>query len=337
MIVGPGGSSENPDPYRRPGSIRRTVTVDGERPEGFAGPVSIRGLGRDLLTDSNGVARELGAVSLAVSVGPGPGYTILDITADPPVRGLDQLVGSSAHVGLRRRLGELDVPRGSSLALRILQDLPAVTTLSRLASIHQGETPYLVQSGLSGLGEARIDICAGWAADSTMNRMISSGLSPVHDHDDAPAPPIGADDAHAWHQAPALEPGRFRRRRRLDVGPAAGADLAVDPDLVEIDSMFRDTFVGSDGAERVEHEYRLSALVDRQSGTILASEAVPINLPAPECPHARGSASLVVGQAVSDLSAARRDLVGPSTCTHLTQALLADGDAADLLAALSRA
>ncbi|MBV9661248.1 MAG: hypothetical protein JO337_08840, partial [Acidimicrobiales bacterium] len=41
-------------PDRRPGSIRRTMTVDGSRPDGPRGDVVITGRGRDLWTAADG-------------------------------------------------------------------------------------------------------------------------------------------------------------------------------------------------------------------------------------------------------------------------------------------
>jgi hypothetical protein len=86
--------------------------------------------------------------------------------------------------------------------------------------------------------------------------------------------------------------------------------------------MFRDTHVGTDGVERVLHEYTLAASVDRPTLEILECRAQPQALPWPECPDAAASARRLEGARIPDLHAlAQRELHGVSTCTHLNDLL----------------
>jgi Protein of unknown function (DUF2889) len=336
VIVGSGQTADNSDPDRARRSIRRTLTVDGHRPEGFAGPIVITTRGRDLVTDAHGAPLEAGAASLGLTIAPEPAYTILAITSEPALPGLAPLIGSSARHGLRRRL--LGIQPGSeddSIVLRLLQDVPAVTTLSRLALIHDGRIAFPAQAATSNSGR-QTDICAGWAAGSSMNRLVDAGRNPVGDHEDVAVDEPAGADPDGRHAAPPLARGHFRRRRRLDLIPAVRhqAGASTFGGTIEVDAMFRDTFVGEDGVERIEHEYRLRASVDVATGIVTDSSATPVVLPAIECPLARESASTLVGRNLGELALLRKDLVGTSTCTHLTEALHGYADIPDLIAML---
>jgi hypothetical protein len=329
MIVGSTSVRDRKEPERRPNSVRRTLTVDASRPAGFAGPVEVHAVGQDHFYDGHR-SQELGSVALDVVVGPEPGHLITSVVSSPEVPALDALVGSSGRQGLRRGLSGLEVAPGSgTLALRLLDDLPAVTTLSRLTIIHEGDVPYGQLTGLPLQAEGRVGVCAGWAAGSSMNALVEAGLSPVHDHDDVVAP-----DMPGEYPSPPPRPGRFRRFRQLDVARAGLPGPGDGPELVEVRSMFRDTYVDAEGIERVEHEYRLSARVDVRTGVIVESAADPLVLPALECPRAAASAGWLTGSNVADSAPTRRMLVGPSTCTHLTQALLAYSDVPELVRGL---
>jgi hypothetical protein len=67
-------------------------------------------------------------------------------------------------------------------------------------------------------------------------------------------------------------------------------------------------------------------------GTIIAIEATPHILPAPECPAAAMSAQRLVGLPLARLRAhVATTFFGTSTCTHLNDALRALGDLEKLL------
>jgi hypothetical protein len=296
----------------------------------------VSGRARDLVTAADGRCLEVAALTLDLEISPEPAYIITSIAASPDVADLASLVGTSARHGLRWRVTELDLgPGDRTLLLRVLQDVPAVASLSRLALLHgPGDDGQSYRPQGPGLGD-RVDICAGWAAGSSMNLLVEDGHSSVRDHRDVPAPAAPADDVLASHPAAELQVGDFRRRRRLDVAPVVRPERAPDDDLVELDAMFRDSFVGWDGVERVEHEYRLRATLHRPTNTFTRSVAVPIVLPATECPLARDSASRLIGRPVTELSSIRKVLTGPTTCTHLTEALHGYADVPSLLALLS--
>src|ERR1700712_5032174 len=79
-------------PPRRPGSVRRTSTVDNLRPDGVLGPLLLRGYARDLVTD--GVSATVAQTcSVAAEVDFTSGRTLTRIDADPGEPRLAALVG----------------------------------------------------------------------------------------------------------------------------------------------------------------------------------------------------------------------------------------------------
>lgn len=104
---------------------------------------------------------------------------------------------------------------------------------------------------------------------------------------------------------------------------------------VDIDAMFRDTYVRGDGVETIIHEYTLLARVERTTGLVLESEATPRVLPWQECPGAVGSAGRITGMTLAELHfRVRQELSGTSTCTHLNDLLRSIADAEALIALL---
>jgi Protein of unknown function (DUF2889) len=100
--------------------------------------------------------------------------------------------------------------------------------------------------------------------------------------------------------------------------------------------MLRDTHVRADGVPTMVHEYTLPATVDRDTGRILESRAIPRVLPWQECPAAAQSAARITGKALPELnSRVRRELHGTGTCTRLNDLLGSIADAQPLIDRLS--
>ena len=105
--------------------------------------------------------------------------------------------------------------------------------------------------------------------------------------------------------------------------PAAGelADRVAEITYL-LSDVAADVASYADGLETVVHEYGLRAAVDRRTKCLLRIDGKPGPLPYVECPGAAASAQRLVGRPLEGL----RDHVsatftGPSTCTHLNDAL----------------
>jgi hypothetical protein len=284
-------------PERRPGSIRRTSSVDM--------------IGRDDGTlELRGAAADPGGqAECRAIVGAGRELSSLDLR--PTVAGVDALLGRAVGRGFRALVDGLCEP--GTLPWVLLSELPVAALLSGYASLYTGLFPSPIPDNvLAGLP---VDICAGWAAPASFmleirsTREMPTPSGPV-------SPGDGDGDGGAWHGMPALKPGSMRRQRLIE---RAG---------VAVWAMFRDSYARDDGVITVLHEYSVAATLTPDGERIEQCVATPRVLPWAECPLAAASAGRMVGHRVTDLRGlVKSDLVGTSTCTHLN----------DLLASLSQA
>jgi len=323
-------------PRQAPGSVRRTTTTDTIRPEGSMGPATAVELrARDRRVGTDGAVEVESTVALRLALDPVSGE-ITAIDGDPgDVAGLDGLVGASVRGGFGRVVAGV---LGEELAVRtlrasVLEDLSGAVLVSGYAPLRAGAIRVSAGGGAS-MGEHQGDICVGWAAGGEMHSVLVE-----QDHVAVPLGPVapaleGQDpDAGGWHLDPALVEGTVRRRRRLDVGPAL-AGSAGDGALVT-ESHLRDSYRAPDGhvvEEMVLHEYLVRTVVgaDRR---FTAIEVDPRTLPWRECVGGAPSAQALVGASLAEVAArARTELVGPTTCTHLTSTLRALADVAALTA-----
>lgn len=304
-------------PPRRPGSIRRTSTIDSARPEGFTGPVLQTGLARDLITTVDGTVAVVATAEMHVVTDYTQGTLVRELTTAPAVDGLDALIGVRAGGGFRKVLDlETSAERGS-LPYLLLDDVPGATLVSGVGmtiAAHRGDAE-LEEFRTRMKTQPRLqvaDLCAGWQAGGTLLSHLEDGRPPVLLGPVALSV-IDGDDPDAWHALEPLPNESTRRARRIDVWR---------DDLVHVDVFFRDSLMGHDGVETVVHEYTVDATVDPETMTVVACRAEPHVLPWRECPEAIASAGRVVGWPVLKLRPeVRAQLVGPSTCTHLNDVL----------------
>jgi len=289
-------------PTRRPGSVRRTTSIDVDR-SGFVAR------GRDLLTRADGSTVVLDQVELRGSTA--PTGELLSLDASPPLPDLAGLVGLAVGRGFRARAAQaVPAPRAAGTVLHLLlDDLPLATLVSGYGEMR--ELPAMAIAPATA--DRMLDLCAGWQGGATMMQAIEqTGLLPTPIG--PPAPELArADDPLAWHDLPPLGRGELRRRRRLDV--TTGNPLLAD-------AMFRDSHRALDGEESVLHEYEVSASIDPLTLVVRHAEAAPRVLPWPECPQAAASAARIAGEPVAALrERVLDDLTGIGTCTHLNDLL----------------
>lgn len=323
-------------PRRAPGSIRRTSSIDTTRPDGIGRQdepwraMVMDARARDVRTNEDGEIDVVGAARLLATV-EGASREMKTVQTEPDLRELQELVGAVVGPGFRAKVDTL-VPEqreAHSLLYLLLDDLPGAGLVSGYAMLQADAVPkakpdedryneYLI---------ARADLCAGWARDGSMMEMIREhGQNPTPLGPSAPDIPR-ADDTAGWHEVAVLPPTGMRRIRRIDV--MAHADGSTEH---EVDVFFRDSYADPTGSETVVHEYSVSATVDASTRTMLAIEAKANVLPWTECPGALGSASRLVGHALSDLRPwVRETFVGTTTCTHLNDVLRGLSDVGVLL------
>ncbi len=302
-------------PPRPPASVRRTTSIDITRPDGLTGRVVAVVAGQDVATDPDGRASVLRRFAVDVQVDPRTG-SVLAFDGDEDragLAGLADLVGTSLRSGFGRRVASTlpDEVESRSLRYSVLEDLAAAFLVAGYAPLRAGLLAGNVEAS-KARAPRQADICIGWAAGGPIHRALAErGHTAVPTG--PPAPALEAADPAGWHPLAPLGPGTVRRRRQLDVARApAGGELRVQ-------SHFRDSYSG-DEPEMVMHEYAVTATV--ADGRIAGLEVDPLVLPWEACPGAVASAQGVVGVALDDLAGvARTELVGVSTCTHLTSTL----------------
>lgn len=327
-------------PARRPGSVRRTSTIDSLRPGDLFGRVVIDARARDLFTAADGTSTVVGQRSFEAELESIGTRALTSIAASPADQRLVDLLGVRVSSGFRGLIAKIlpEQREQATLLHLLLDDLPTATLVSGASlAIASRRNPQILAVMQSRAHAGTPDLCAGWRSDGSMMEFLGKeGYAPPVTG--PPAPQLDSPaDPDAWHSRAAMPPHTVRRARRLDVTPVGegGGALGVGT-VLEIDSMFRDSHVDEFGVETVIHEYTVEARVDAASLVVISAEAVDRVLPWVECPAAAASGARIAGRDVRDLRAAvRTDFVGITTCTHLNDQLRFLGDVAALAAYVS--
>ena len=310
---GPAG----PTPTRRPGSVRRTATLEATWPEGGAGtPMHVLGRARDLFTPRDGADPQLlGEAEIrAVIAADRASVQLTAVPADARVAALQDM-----RSGWRRRLAQAlasDAESGS-LAYYLLDDLSGVAFVSFYALENWGDSSFRGEPTVAEGRDRRlhmVDICAGWQAGSSAYGTESSPGAIPHSK---PVPDLRIpEDPWAWHSLEEVHAAAARRARRVDVWREGDALL--------VDAHFQDAGTTPDGGRIAAHEYTFTASIDAESGRITDITAVPQVLPFDECPLAAGNAPALIGASVRDLrTVVNERLPGIEGCTHMNDALRA--------------
>jgi hypothetical protein len=299
-------------PERRPGSIRRTSSVDIQWPGEIGADLVLHGAGRDLRTGADGATEVLAEATTTVRIVAGD---VAELATEPAIDVSD--LAAVPAKSFRRHLDRVHAvltTDGSLLGL-LLDEIPVAVLISGAARRLLPKPP--------GAGFTRmhppVDVCSGWKADGIKIRAINAGEGMIA-RLGGPAPSLATDDPLAWHSLSVLtKPGDMRRRRRLD--------LWVDGDTIRVEGMFRDTLIERDGIDTVVHEYAITATIDRATMTVVSVAPDGRSLPGLDCPAAMASAQRIVGAPLATVRRMVRDeFDGPTTCTHLNDELRALGD-----------
>jgi hypothetical protein len=307
-------------PRRRPGSIRRTSSIDTTWPDGRTGLLNMIGRARDAVTTLAGggpVIRAEDSFTARLQWD----RTIVSIDSDPARPAIQRLVGARGGGHLRKALDEVlpeERIRATPLHL-LLDDIAGASLVAgwawsrwteawREAPIASGSAPSRPP------GRKMEGICTGFRPGSSALNPdgTSSGRQSHADVLDLRNP----EDPEGWHDFTTQSGVGMRRARRID--------LWLDGGLIQVDSAFQDSATNPEGGRTAVHEYRLTATADPVSLHLLSVKAEPRVLPYAECPAAAANVGRLVG---APLSALREkvldDLRGTAGCTHLNDALRA--------------
>jgi hypothetical protein len=302
-----------PTPVRRPGSIRRTSTIDATWPDGFEQGMHLLGRARDLVTPADGSAPLVIAEDVMLAE-VAPDRTVRAIASIPERSGLAALVGTQGGSGSRKRIADAvpdEVRNGTPLYL-LLDDLPGATLVSGFARKHWQSHEEFLQLREQGPQRSVVGICAGFQPGASA--VAEDGSSrPIHQVQVVPFV-VREDDPWAWHDLADINEVSSRRSRRVDVWFEDG--------LLQVDAFFQDAGTSPSGARIAVHEYTIHASADPQTFEVLAIEAVPQVLPFNECPLAATNVHRLVGSDLRDFRRSVNELLpGILGCTHMNDAL----------------
>lgn len=314
--------SAGPAPSRRPGSIRRTTSIDSDWPEGYGRPWEMIGRARDLLTPLDaGEPQILAAAEFRLMVS--PLREIMSVEATPPHPRLGELVGVRAGGASRVALSAIMGDISGTPLFQLLDDFAGASLVagwiwSQWTNDWMAQARRSGAQATSGRKGQMLNICTGFAEGASS---LAADGSPGHiDQSSAEVGPLeNPDDAVGWHAMPFQRGPQKRRARRID--------LWREGDLIKVDAGFQDSGSNPNGGRTAIHEYRVYAEVAAASGELVALQALPLILPYRECPGASLKATRLVGQQVGSFRQAVLDTL-PSTlgCTHLNDVLRALAD-----------
>ncbi len=304
-------------PLRRPGSIRRTTTIDSDWPEGYGKPWEMIGRARDLLTpvdDGEPVELATGGFRIMAS----PLREILSIAVTPDHPRAQELVGVRAGGASRRAIAAMLADIHGTPAFQLLDDFAGASLVagwiwSRWTNDWMTRASRVTGQSTAGRKGVMTDICTGFAAGGSS--FFPDGTPDNINQSSTEVGPLEhPDDALSWHAMPFQQGPRKRRSRRID--------LWREGSLIRVDAAFQDSGSNPDGGRTAIHEYRVYAEIDEATGILAALQALPMVLPYRECPGAAVKASRMIGHKVSEFrDDVLETLPGTLGCTHLNDVL----------------
>jgi Protein of unknown function (DUF2889) len=309
--------SAGPAPLRRPGSVRRTSSIDVSWPDGRAGAMRMDGRAHDIVTPSTGGAPVVRAEDSFVAWLK-LDRTITAIEATPSRPALARLVGARGGGGLRQALEEAapDERRNATPLYLILDDISGTSLVSGWAwsgwnpSWRTDARAMFTDEQLKKAYKDRENVCIGFTPGSS--------AFDEHKDDSATAVPDlrNPDDPDGWHVFTEQKSVGMRRARRIDVWR--------DDNVIVVDAAFQDSASTPAGGRTAVHEYSLNVTADPITLQLLSIEATPRVLPHVECVLAPLNLSRLRGTSILELrKTVPTELRGPAGCTHLNDAMRA--------------
>ena len=304
-------------PTRRPGSVRRTSTIDSTWPDGMEANRTVIGRSRDLFTPLDGAEPIVLAEDVLIAT-VAPDRQIVAMETQPPREGVQVLVGAQGGSNSRGRVVAAvpeEVEAGTPLYL-LLDDLSGATLVGGVAfrfweSQEAQEERMRQMKKMVGV-RVMEGICAGFQPGSSALNAdgTNKGMG-----DTKPVPQINNDeDPWAWHELTAPQEPSHRRSRRID--------LWLEDGVVHIETFFQDSYTTPDGHREAVHEYVVSATADPVTGEVISIGADPRVLPHYECPLATVAVSRMVGLPLRGFrDSVNEKLPGIDGCTHMNDTL----------------
>jgi hypothetical protein len=199
--------SAGPAPLRRPGSIRRTTSIDSDWPDGFGQPWVMTGRARDLLTPFEGGDTPLAEGGFRILAS--PAREILEIAIEPEHPRARELVGVRAGGASRQALAEILGDLSGTPTFQLLDDYAGASLVagwiwSRWSDDWHDRMASQRQKSPGASKGRMVNICTGFAeGGSSLNEDGSV------DHSDQSSTEVGPlanpEDPQGWHAMPVQE------------------------------------------------------------------------------------------------------------------------------------
>lgn len=319
-------------PLRRPGSIRRTTSIDSDWPDGYGKPWEMIGRARDLLTPFDaGEPLILATGGFRIIASPQREILSIELTPDHP--DAQQLRGVRAGGSSRRAIAGILADLRGTPTFQLLDDFAGASLVagwiwSQWTDDWMARAERETAQSTAGRAGQMINICTGFA-EGASSFTPDGRPNDVNQSSTEVGPLENPADPSSWHAMPFQEGPRKRRSRRIDLWREDGT--------IKVDAGFQDSGSNPNGGRTAIHEYRVYAEVDEASGLLTALQALPLILPYRECPGAAVKASRMIGQEVMKFRDAVLDtLPGTLGCTHLNDVMRGIADVPRLAALLPR-
>ena len=309
-------------PARRPGSVRRTSTLDTHWPDGFDRPMIMQGRARDIRTIQAPAYEVLSEDTLCIQAN--RGREIVAIEGNRQAAALDRLVGMRGGGHLRKTLSEImpeEVAAASPLHL-LLDDFSGASLVSGWGVVRgKRDIPFATDDERRGHLAHMENICTGFQTGASS---LAGHKQSTAEINELPR----SEDPEGWHDLVQSQGLTMRRARRVDVWP--------EGDLLRMDIAFQDSAYLPDSKTRVAiHEYQVDASADMASLTLQTVSAHPHVLPYRECPGAAANVGMMRGTSLATMRlSVPAALPGILGCTHLNDVLRSMADVPQLASKL---
>ncbi|MCH2173519.1 hypothetical protein MK489_22310, partial [Myxococcota bacterium] len=162
-------------PDRRPGSLRRTSTIDMVWPGGLGTPLHLVGRARDLLTPERGDPKVLDRASMRVEVD--NTRTVMSVEAVPERSGIKDLVGARGGNELRTAIDRA-LPKERELATPLHLLLDDVAGTSLIAGYAWSRTSSKTRKQMQEAASRKSSSWNGEGFGHRKGKIICSGLRP---------------------------------------------------------------------------------------------------------------------------------------------------------------
>lgn len=321
-----GNSSDNeavakaadPESGLRPGSVRRTSSLQSLWSLGNEQIVTIVGRARDVKQPPDQQAANVAEDHLEARLG--LDGRLVSLGGSRCQLQLGGFAGLKPGGEMRKAMSSVlsDEAMNATCLHRLLDDLAGAAFMA-FAAWHGWEgglNSHVERTGMPSPADRDVtDVCISYAPGSPSIRADGRGREDIARQPEGP-PAAAFTDTQAFHALTKHDgPDEWRLRR---------TDVWRDGNALFVDAWFQDScaIFGNPDKRRIFHEYGLLAKVDAEALTLESVDVTPHVLPYLTCEAAPATAAMLLGHHVAELrKQVPAQLRGPSGCTHLNDML----------------